>query len=86
MHDPYIILLGSLVAILAAIFMVVGGAELNFAEGTGFSKEMATVKGNRCEILIEEVGPHDIFKCGNLLGFKRKVIGAVKLADEFLRH
>lgn len=85
-HDPYITLLGSPFATPTPIFMMVGGAELNFMEVTGFFKEMSAIKRNRCEIWIEEAAPHDIFKCGNLLGFEQEAVRAVKKADEFLRH
>lgn len=85
-HDPYIMLLGSPFATPTPIFMMVGGAELNFTEVTGFFKEMSAIKRNWCEIWIEEAAPHDIFKSGNLLGFEQEAVRAVGKADEFLRH
>ncbi|KAF2114681.1 Alpha/Beta hydrolase protein [Lophiotrema nucula] len=71
--------LGYFFTLPCTLFVQVGGAELNYKEVTKWFEEMTAVKENREVMKLDVVdgAPHDIVKCGHLLGFgeeARKVV------------
>lgn len=96
---PYVSPLGHPFTLPCPVFAMAGGAELNFKEVREWCEEMKSVEENKglgfrdgaigekdvgsVELWVEEYAPHDVFKCGNLLGFEREARRGVERARVF---
>ncbi|KAF2741083.1 alpha/beta-hydrolase [Polyplosphaeria fusca] len=85
-EDPYVSPLGHAFVAPCRVFAMVGGAELNFKEVTRWCGEMGEVKRNEVRLWVEEKAPHDILKCGGIMGFEEEAARAVEEAWRFTKE
>jgi acetyl esterase/lipase len=67
------------------MFVNTGGAELLFHEDVEWA-EMMQKEGNRVQVDIEEIAPHDVLLVGGNLGFDKEATACAKRAGEWLRE
>lgn len=83
LDHAYVSPLGHSFKLPCRVFAMIGGVELNVAEVTAWCEEMKGVEGNEVELWVEEDAPHDVIKCGAVMGFKEEAARGVEMASRF---